>query len=435
MKLQVELPPKLIPVFTGKARYRGSYGGRGSGKTRSFAKMTAVWAVMLAQAGKTGVIVCGREYMNSLDESSFAEVKAAIESEDWLRARFDLGEKYIRTKDRRIQYVFCGLRHNLGSIKSKARIHLMWIDEAEPVTDEAWKIIIPTVREADSELWITWNPERKKSATNLRFRQDPPPNSKIIELNWRDNPKFPSVLDDERKADLEKRPDDYDHIWEGDYVTVRSGAYYAKSLSVARSEGRISHVPPDPLMTYRAFWDIGGTGQRADACAIWIAQFIGKEIRLVDYYEVIGQPLTAHVYWLRDRGYEQAHMVLPHDGAQHEKVERITYESALIKAGFTVEVIKNQGAGAARARIEALRRVFPYIWINKTKETDSGIEALGWYHEKWDDKRDVGLGPDHDWSSHCADAAGLMAIYYENFYNATAKKMQQIRRTGSGMAR
>lgn len=434
MKLQVELPPKLIPVFAGSARYRGAYGGRGSGKTRSFAMMTAVWAIKLAQAGKTGVIVCGREYMNSLDESSFAEVKAAIQSEPWLAQRFDMGEKYIRTKDRRIQYVFCGLRHNLGSIKSKARIHLMWIDEAEPVTEEAWRIIIPTVREENSELWITWNPERKKSATNIRFREDPPEDSKIIELNWRDNPKFPKVLDDERKADLEKRPDDYGHVWDGEYVTARSGAYFAKLLSVAKSEGRISHVPADPLMSFKAFWDIGGTGQRADACSIWIAQFIGKEIRLIDYYEAVGQELSEHVYWLRENGYEQAHMVLPHDGAQHEKIERVTYESALIKAGFTVEVIKNQGAGAAKARIEAMRRVFPFIWFHKAK-TEPGVEALGWYHEKWDDKRDVGLGPDHDWSSHCADAAGLMAVYYENYYNATAKRLQQVRRTGSGMAR
>jgi phage terminase large subunit len=396
--------------------------------------MTAVRAVMLAQEGKTGVIVCGREYMNSLEESSFAEVKASIESEPWLLDRFEIGEKYIRTKDRRINYVFCGLRHNLGSIKSKARIHIMWVDEAEPVSEEAWKIIIPTVREEDSELWITWNPERKKSATNIRFREKPPKNSKIVELNWRDNPKFPKVLEEERNADLEDRPDDYDHIWEGDYVTARSGAYFAKSLSVARYEGRIGRVAADPLMSLRAFWDIGGTGQRADACSIWIEQFIGKEIRSLAYYEAVGQDLATHIAWLRDNGYEKAHQVLPHDGAQHEKIERITYESALQKAGFSVEVIQNQGAGAARARIEALRRVFPYIWFNEPK-TEPGIDALGWYHEKWDDKRDVGLGPDHDWSSHCADAKGLMAIYYENYYTASARKIQQIKRHGSAMAR
>ena len=125
---QLELPPKLIPVFEGEARYRGAYGGRGSGKTRSFALMAAVRGYQLSMEGKTGVIVCGREFMNSLQESSFAEVKAAIESEDWLAAHYEIGEKYIRTKDRRIEFVFIGLRHNLDSIKSKARIHLIWVD-------------------------------------------------------------------------------------------------------------------------------------------------------------------------------------------------------------------------------------------------------------------------------------------------------------------
>ena len=94
----LRIPPKLIPVFTGKARYRGAYGGRGSAKTRTFAIMAAVRGYVLAEAGKSGVIVCGREFQNSLDESSMAEVKAAIASIDWLADYYDIGEKYIRTK-------------------------------------------------------------------------------------------------------------------------------------------------------------------------------------------------------------------------------------------------------------------------------------------------------------------------------------------------
>jgi phage terminase large subunit len=84
--------------------YRGAYGGRGSAKTRTFAKMAAVHGLRCAQAGESGVIVCGREFMNSLDESSMAEVKAAIESEPWLAAAYDVGEKYIRTADRRVRF-------------------------------------------------------------------------------------------------------------------------------------------------------------------------------------------------------------------------------------------------------------------------------------------------------------------------------------------
>jgi phage terminase large subunit len=411
--VKVELPPKLIPVFVGEARYRGAYGGRGSGKSRSFAKMAAVRGYQLSQEGKSGVIVCGREFMNSLDESSMAEVKAAIASEPWLAEHYDVGEKYIRTKDRRIDFAFIGLRHNLDSIKSKTRIHVLWVDEAEPVSETAWLKITPTVREHGSEIWVTWNPERKKSPTHQRFRANPPNRSKIVEINWRDNPWFPDVLEEERLNDKRDRPDQYDHVWEGDFVTVVEGAYFAASLSEAKAAGRIGNVSRDPLMTIRAVWDIGGTGMKADATAIWICQFVGREIRVLDYYEAVGQPLATHLEWLRERGWGKALCILPHDGAPHEKVYDVSYESAIRDAGLEVIVIPNQGKGAAKMRIEAARRLFPSIWFNAST-TEAGRDALGWYHEKKsDDARNVGLGPEHDWSSHGADAFGLMCVAYE----------------------
>lgn len=410
----VEIPDKVVPVFLGNARYRCAYGGRGSGKTRTFAKMSAIWAIRLAQEGKTGIILCGREFMNSLDESSMSEIKAAIASEPYLSERFDVGEKYIRTKDRRIEYKFAGLSKNIDSIKSKSQIHVLWVDEAEPVTEAAWRKIVPTVREHGSEIWVTWNPERKSSATHKRFREDIADDMNVVEVNWSDNPWFPEVLERERREDMEKRPDQYAHIWEGDFVTVVEGAYYAASITTARKQGRMGRVGADPLMSYRAVFDIGGSGAKSDATSIWIVQYIGTEVRVLDYYEAVGQPLASHVSWLRENGYEKAHCVLPHDGVQHDKVHKVTYESALKEAGFKVKVIKNQGPGAAMMRIQAARRLFPSIWFNaENSNVDAGIEALAWYHEKRDEERDIGLGPNHDWSSHAADAFGLIAIDHD----------------------
>jgi phage terminase large subunit len=413
MKVEIELPPKLIPVFSGEADIRGAYGGRGSGKTTSFALMAAVFGMRAASAGKSGVIVCGREFMNSLDESSMAEVKLAIASKPWLAAVYDVGEKYIRTRDNRVQFAFIGLKRHLDSIKSKAKILLLWVDEAEPVSATAWHKSINTVREEGSEVWVTWNPERKKSATHKRFRESIPERSKIVELNWRDNPWFTSLLERRRQGDLKDRPDQYGHVWEGDFVSVVEGAYYAAQLTEARVKGRIAKVDADPLMQIRAFVDIGGTGARSDAVSIWIGQFIGTRIRVLDYYEAQGQPLAVHVQWLRDRGYSKAYVYLPHDGSTNDKVHDVSYESAFRAALFEVEVVPNQGTGAAAMRIEALRRLFPSIDWNEAT-TEPGREALGWYHEKRSsDDRDIGLGPNHDWSSHAADAAGLMAVVYE----------------------
>lgn len=406
---RIELPPKLVEVFTGEADVRGAWGGRGSAKTRSFALMSAVRGFMWAQAGDEGVILCGREYMNSLQDSSFSEVRAAIRSHEWLADHYEIGEKFIRTRDRRIEYVFAGLRHNLDSIKSKARIKLGWIDEAEPVTEEAWQKLIPTLREADSELWVTWNPERKASATHKRFRETTDPRTKVVEMNWRDNPWFPEVLNRVRLKDQAERPESYEHVWEGGFKGVTEGAYFASALTKAKADGRIGFLAADDLMTLRAYWDIGGTGAKADACAIWVAQFVGQQIRVLDYYEAVGQPLAAHVAWLRSRGYDKALCVLPHDGATNDKVHQVSYESALRQAQFDVRVVPNMGAGAANARIEAVRRVFPSVCFNE-KTTEAGRDALGWYHEKRDEARGIGLGPAHDWASHGADAFGLLAV-------------------------
>ncbi|EJD6581763.1 PBSX family phage terminase large subunit [Providencia rettgeri] len=216
---RIEIPPKLIPAFEGNYRYRCSHGGRGSAKTRTFALMTAIRGYMAAMNGQSGVILCAREYMNSLEESSMEEVKQAIRSVPWLNDFYELGEKYIRTKCRSVSYVFAGLRHNLDSIKSKARILIAWVDEAESVSEIAWTKLAPTVREAGSEIWVTWNPERDGSATDKRFRKNPPDNAVVVEMNYDDNPWFPSVLEDERLND-QARLDSatYAWIWEGAYL-------------------------------------------------------------------------------------------------------------------------------------------------------------------------------------------------------------------------
>lgn len=407
---KVKLPPKLIPVFLGSARYRGAHGGRGSAKTRSFAKMAAVRGAMWAAAGEEGVILGGREFMNSLADSSMAEIKAAIREEPWLEALYDIGETYIRTKCRRIEFLFVGLRHSLDSIKSKARIKLLWVDEAEKVSEDAWATVIPSVREHDSEIWVTWNPKSKRSATNKRFRETPPESSKIVEINWRDNPWFPAVLEAERQEDLAKRPDKYGHIWDGDYEAITEGAYYASDLIKARAEGRISAVARDPNMTVRTFWDLG----RRDHTAIWVAQWIGRTVRVIDFIEGSGQAPGYYFDELRKRGYAGCMAYLPHDGSRvgPDNSTGRSYEDQARDAGFDVEVILNQGPSAAMLRVDAARRLFPSIWIDETK-CEGGLEALAAYHEKRDAKREIGLGPNHDWSSHAADAFGLMAVAYE----------------------
>ncbi|MEG1232286.1 MAG: PBSX family phage terminase large subunit [Acinetobacter sp.] len=244
--VNVEIIPKLIPIMSQqKVMYRCSWGGRGSGKTRTFAVMTAIRGYMYAEQGISGVILCAREFMNTLSESSMEEIKQAIKEVPFLNDYYELGESYIRSKNRKIDYIFAGLRHNLDSIKSKARILLCWVDEAESVSQMAWDKLEPTIRGIDdAEIWVTWNPEKRGSPCDTKFRHnkiyDPDTNELIgvgAEINWRDNPRFPKILDRQRR--LAKRnlsPEKYEWIWEGAYLEMSEAVVFKGKFFVKEFE-------------------------------------------------------------------------------------------------------------------------------------------------------------------------------------------------------
>lgn len=407
-----DIAPKLMPVFEGDADFRFAFGGRGGTKSVGFQKMAATTVAIWDAMGVTGVVLCVRQFMNSLEDSILQDLKNAIAEDPWLSSVYEVGETYIRTKSRRIKFIFAGTSVNLGSIKSKSRILLVLAEEAEDIPGGAWEKIIPTVREEGSEIWAIWNPDSEKSWVHKNLRMSTDPMVKGTQIGWQDNPWWSDKLERLRLKAKADDPDNYAHVWEGEFKTAFKGSYYATHLDDAKNQGRITNLARDRLMTTRAYWDIGGTGQKADATAVWIVQFVGQQINWLDHYEAVGQPLATHVEWLRSNGYENALCVLPHDGVNHEKIYKITYESALREAGFEVRTIPNQGAGAALLRVEAMRRQFGRMWFNEAT-TASGLAALRAYREKWHEERDVGLGPLHDWASNSADAAGLVAIDYE----------------------
>ena len=404
MKAQLRIPEKLVPVFQGSARVRGSYGGRGSGKTRTFALMTAVRGYQWGMSGKQGQILCLREFMNSLDDSSLEEIKAAIREVPWLADYYEIGEKFIRSKDGRISYTFAGLRRNIDSLKSKSRILLAWIDEAESVSETAWMKLMPTVREADSEVWVTWNPESKESATHKRFRENPPDDAKIAELNYQDNPWFPAVLERERLEDQVKRPEMYDHVWLGDYLTHSEGAYYAVEMRDAKASGRIGFVPYEPSLGVITSWDLG----IGDSTSIWFWQVSGVEIRAIDYYEGSGVGLDHYARVLQDKGYIYSEHILPHDVRVKELGTGKSRLETLDNLGIRPVTIAAQ-LGVDDG-IQALRSILPRVWFN-AEACERGIDCLRQYHREWNETNKAWQGrPKHDWASHGADAARYFAV-------------------------
>lgn len=295
MRVRIEELPKITRNFAQSARTRVFKGGRGSGKTRGLAKRSALRVYQLAEMGVEGVFLASREHLNSLDESSMEEIKAAIRSEPWLTDYFDIGEKYVRTHNRRISYAFAGLRHNLDSIKSKARIIGNWTDEAENVSEVAWRKLIPTLRDEGEgwhvENWISYNPESPDSATHRRFIEQQPEDCIVTEINWSDNPWFPDVLNRQRIEDRRLRPETYDHVWEGAFLTLTDAQIFAGKFIIDDFEPQEHWDGPyqggdfgfsqDPTAAVRCWI---GDGR------LWIEYEAGKKaLELDDYATFIGE--------------------------------------------------------------------------------------------------------------------------------------------------
>lgn len=413
--------------------------------------MTAVRGYQFAESGIHGQILCGREFMNSLADSSFQEVKIAIQSTDWLNDYYECGDSFIRSKNRRVYYTFAGLRHSLDSIKSKARILLAWVDEGENVSEAAWIKLIPTVRENDSEIWVTWNPEEEDSATDIRFRKHADDDMKIVEMNWRDNPWFPNVLTSERIRD--KRilsPEMYEHIWEGGYLSVLEGSIYGPELLAAKEQGRITTVEYDDSVPVYTAWDIGHT----DDTAIWWYQIVGGEIHILECYaksggspshfatQILGRWVDIDIVKgdlvvnetadddlsIQDREivesakhrrkYQYECHWLPHDAkaktlSAHGKSTQQQLQAAL---GWNVRIVANLGREDG---IKTARSTFPRCWFDKDKCLD-GLKALRKYQREMQrDEVSLQKNPKHDWTSHYADAFRYLSIAWDEPYIAS----------------
>lgn len=401
MGVDLEIPTaRVFRPLLEAARYKACWGGRSSGKSHFMAESVVEWCLMHPGAR----VLCAREVQLSLEHSSKKLIEDKIAR--FKAPGFEVLKNMIRTPGDGV-IIFQGMNnHNSDTIKSYEGFDVAWVEEAHRLSPTSLSLLRPTIRKPNSEIWFSWNPTRKSDAVDAFFRgAHCPDNAIVVKANWSDNPFFPAEMEAERQHDLAHSPS-YRHVWEGDYATVVEGAYFAAQLNAAKEEGRITELSYDPILERRAYWDLGYN----DATTIWIAQFKGQRIHVMDYIEGSGQELGYYVNELRRRGHEDALCFLPHDGAHHHVGQSVSEQ--LKEAGFRTKVIPNQGRGAAMQRVEAARRTFPRIWLN-TPNTDPGVEALGAYHEKVDDKREVGLGPLHDWSSDAADSFGMMCQVYE----------------------
>lgn len=262
----IELPEKLLFLVSDKTRYKVAYGGRGSGKSWAAARC------LIALAVKSKIrVLCTRQLQTSIANSVHKLLSDTIQ-ELGLSDSFEITRDQIRCINGS-EFFFKGIQNNVNEIKSIEGINYCWVEEAQSVSENSWEVLIPTIRKENSEIWITFNPDREEDATYQRFIVNPPPDSIIKLVNYTDNPWFPDVLRKEMEYCKETDYGKYEHIWLGKTVINTEAQVYNGKFELKEFEA----PGEDTVFYYGADW-----GFANDPTAI-IRCFIKDQCLYIDY--------------------------------------------------------------------------------------------------------------------------------------------------------
>ena len=242
--LQLKTPEWALPLLEA-SRYKGAWGGRGSGKSHMFAEMMLEEHIM----NQSQSSVCVREIQKSLNQSVKRLLEMKIQEMN-AGAYFEVQDAVIKSKKADGRIIFQGMQnHTADSIKSLEGYDRAWVEEAQSLSQTSLDLLRPTIRKPGSELWFTWNPRQASDPVDLLLRgPTPPKDANVIKVNYADNPWFPSVLKDEMEYDKRRDPDKYQHVWRGEYLQ--------NSQSRVFRNWRIEDfdAPPDAIHRLGADW-------------------------------------------------------------------------------------------------------------------------------------------------------------------------------------
>lgn len=429
--------PRKLDILFQPARYKVLHGGRGGAKSWGVAR------ALLLRGVETPIRwLCTREFQTSIQDSVHRLLKDQIVHLG-LQGFYDVQKTAIFGKNG-TEFGFEGLHHNITNLKSWEGADGVWVEEGQAVSKNSWNVLIPTIRKDNSEIWITFNPEFEDDETYIRFVAKPPKNALVREINWRDNPWFPKVLEQERLDLLERDPDSYDHVWEGKCIQWLEGAIYAKELRKAYSDNRITDVPYDPELPVYTAWDLGHT----DDTAIWWFQITHGEVHILESYASSGGSLSEYASQILGRevtinlvnGDVVAHIGAPIEGLGHRRQYRyrihwLPHDARAktlaaqgksiiqqIASALGLESIKIVPDIGVEDGIQATRMMFGRFWIDQNG-CDSGLKAIRRYQrEKQQDEKSFKKIPKHDWTSHFADSLRYLAVAVQNEVAKTAPK-------------
>lgn len=405
---KLALPAALEPIWQPR-RYKVMHGGRGGGKSWSVAG-----ALLTMAAARPLRVLCTREVQKSIKQSVHQLLKDQIARLN-LHAFFEVLETEIRGVNGSL-FLFAGLQsHTVDSIKSFEGCDIVWVEEAHGVSKKSWDVLIPTIRKEGSEIWLTLNPDMATDETYVRFIATPSPDTLVIEINWRDNPWFPRVLDEERrKAKRTMLPDDYAHIWEGRARKVAAGAIYRHEMEAMYLDNRVRDVPYDPTLPVHTVWDLGWN----DSMTITMVQRGPQDVRIIDYIEDSHRTLDWYVARLEKRPYRWGTDYLPHDGKTKNFQTGKSTEQLLLELGRK-SVVSQQRATDVEEGIKSARMLFPRTYIDQTKCARL-LECLKRYQRRIHTVTNEPMEPLHDEYSHGADNYRYVSLWVPEMPSASS---------------
>lgn len=404
--IDLHFPRKLDFLFR-PSRFKCARGGRGSGKSWSFAR-----AILLTCAKKQTRVLCTREVQKSIQQSVHQLLSDQIEGMG-LASLFTILQNEIRGPHGSAIY-FSGLSDQTAeTLKSFEGVDIVWCEEAQAISRRSWNILIPTIRKEGSEIWVTYNPELESDETHQRFAIEKRDDCVSVEMNYTDNPYFPAVLETERQhAEKTMRPEEYAHTWLGQCKPAVEGAIYFDSM--AKAAGRIREVPHDGALKTHVIFDLGFN----DAMTIILAQKVSSEIRVIHYIEGSQRTLadySAELKALRldDQPINWGQVWLPHDGF-HKRHQTGKDDATVMEGlGWAVEQVPNMSVVSG---IDRAREMFPRIYFH-SQRTKRLVECLKRYRWNISDKTGQATQPLHDEYSHGADAFRYLCLVADNLSN------------------
>lgn len=194
----------------------------------------------------------------------------------------------------------------------------------------------------------------------------------------------------------------FEQEYECSFNAAILGAYYGKEIHSMRMGGRFKDFEPIPGIPVHTAWDLGV----ADSTVIWWFQIVGQKLRILDVYEGNGVGIDHYAKVCLEKPYKRGIDYVPHDAKVREFGTGRTRIETMIACGLNPQLVPDIGI---QDGINAVRQTLPMCTFHI--RTEAGINALEQYQRSWNDAtKTFSKGPNHNWTSHYADAFRYLSV-------------------------